>query len=100
MAQKIDMTFGEWMLRVVSKTIALGAVLFGFVGMWIVVQDVLDDLLMHGAYGRAACVGILCIAVNFGLTPLALEVDKQILNMLGLKPLEKPGKDQEKQEAR
>ncbi|MBB5546577.1 hypothetical protein A8H39_02005 [Paraburkholderia fungorum] len=101
MAQKIEMKFGEWMIRLISKMIALGAVILGIEGMWIVLQDDLGELLMHGAYGKAACVGILCIAANFGIVPLALEIDQQILNTLGHKTTAKSGKDGvEKQEGR
>lgn len=100
MAEKVDMTPGEWVLRFASKMVGLASALLGVAGMWIVCPEVLQQLLVHGALGKAACVGILCIGASFGLAPLAVEVDQQILNLLRLKPLPAPSKDQPNRESR
>ncbi|MDC6177135.1 hypothetical protein [Ralstonia solanacearum] len=87
MRERVEMQLGEWFVRLFSKLIALGAAIFGAAGFVIFGMRTILPLLDDGRYVETACAGIACVAVLYGLTPLALAVDGSLLNAFGMEPL-------------
>jgi hypothetical protein len=87
MSENIEMPTGEWLVRLVCKLIAFGAVMMGAAGLMGIGMLTVLPLLNDGRYVAAACTGVACVAVLYGLTPLALAVDHSLLRFAGIQPL-------------
>ncbi len=87
-AEKGEMGVGEWLLRLVCKLMALCVAIFGAVGLLILGLQSILPMLGRGAYVETALATIACVAVVYGLSPLAVEVDNALLRLCGgLEPL-------------
>ncbi|TAM97373.1 MAG: hypothetical protein EPN45_19375 [Rhizobiaceae bacterium] len=91
MSENVEMQLGEWFVRLVCKLIALGAAILGAGGFLIIGMRTILPLLDDGRYVAVACTGIACVAVLYGLTPLALAVDHSLLKFSGMQPLKGQG---------
>lgn len=87
MSENVEMPIGEWLVRLVCKLIAFGAAMMGAGGFVIIGMLTVLPLLNDGRYVAAACTGVACVAVLYGLTPLALAVDQSLLKFSGMQPL-------------
>lgn len=83
MSEKAEMRLGEWLVQLLCKLIAFGAAMAGLWGLLTIAMQAILPMLDRQAYGGAACVMIACIAVLYGLSPLAVGVDKALLRLCG-----------------
>lgn len=63
------------------KLLAFGAAILVLGGLVIIGAQVLLPLIDRGAYAGASCAGITCIAVMFGVGPMAVEIDNAVLRL-------------------
>ncbi len=81
------MPLGEWFVRLLCKLLAFGAAILGLGGLVIIGVQALLPLIDRGAYAGASCAGIACIAMMFGVGPMAVEIDNALLRLCaGMKP--------------
>lgn len=83
MGNKAEMALGEWFVRVFCKLVALGAAILGIGGFMIVGIRTILPLMNDARYVEASCAGIACVAVLYGLAPLALAVERALVNVSG-----------------
>lgn len=85
-ADKLEMSIGEWVIRLACKLFSFGAGILGMGGLWIMALPTVPHLLLTAAYAGIACVAIACIALVFGVPVMAAEMDKALLRAFRLKP--------------
>jgi hypothetical protein len=83
-----EMSVSEWFRRSICALLAFAVVLFGAAGlMFVALTDILPHIATH-RYAFALCSGLTCLASSFGLPPMALWINRYLLQSLGgLAPL-------------
>lgn len=76
----------EWLIRLVCVLLAAGMALLGSGGMYIAGLMAMSRY-SHHHYDEAACLGVAALAAYFGITPMAMWVNRALLSSLtGLEP--------------
>jgi hypothetical protein len=83
MTEKDEVSLAEWYARFLCKLIAFGSAILGAGGLVIIGMKTILPLLDRGVYDGAACAGIACVAVMYGLAPLAVDVENALLRLCG-----------------
>lgn len=87
MVAKVEMSLGEWVARMTCKLLAFGAAILGLWGFVIFGLNEVIPAVVAAKYDVAVCVAIACVAVLFGVTPMAIGVDRALLRAFRLMPL-------------
>lgn len=87
MVSRVELSLGEWLVRVTCKLLAFGCALLGLGGFVIFgLEDVLPAVV-EAKYHVAACAAFGCVAAFFGVTPMGIEIDRALLRAFRLIPL-------------